>query len=1099
MIIHGNNHVLKEHFRFSNRQLMNRMKRPIQSAKPGRATKSRSLCRRVFIVGLLLSAPLLNFKVHAVPGDLDLSFGPGTGVGSTPSPTVFSVALQPDGKMLIGGEFTSFNGVNRNYLARLNPNGSLDTGFVPAAVTNGTVQSIVVQSDGELIVGGFFFGVNAITRNFVGRLNGDGSLDSGFDPGHALGVGLNHGVYAVARQADGKVLVGGAFDSYSGTARKAIARLNTSGSLDAGFNSASGAGGAFPVVFCVLVQPDGQVLIGGTFDTFNGVSRTNIARLNADGTLDSTFNSGTGAAGPGGAWVTCMALQPDGRVLIGGRFNSINATPRNKIARLNTNGSLDTSFDPGTGTGSDNQFVQAVAVQLDGKIVVGGGFDYFNNSYLPGIARLNPNGSVDAGFAPGSGAAAVQSIALQTNGGIIIGGFFPTYNGITRNGIARLFAGPVITNQPTSQSAFVGTSASFSVAAASPTSLSYQWRFNGATIGGATAANLPLSNVQGTNAGNYDVIVTDASGSVTSSVAVLTVTATLNVSAQGGMVCLSPDQTAYPLGTTVRLTAIPFAGWVFNFWTPGLSPANPQLLTLSSNTYVTANFSRTPASCVLAPVGGLSFWWRAENDPDDAVNAFRGTLLNGATYGAGKVGQAFRFDGADDRMVLAAFCSLIPSTEITIEFWQKVDAVKVQSTFSQVGFVAGQICNAHIPYSDGKVYWDFGDINNGGRLSYTPPESLVGTWQHFALVASQSGNYMRIYRNGVLEAQKTGMTPLAVSYADFAIGGAAGLSFGGLLDEFTIYASALDPQDVLDVYNAGVQGKCPWVIPPPKSGLISWWPGEGNAMDIIGAHTGMRYVGVTFAPGMVGQAFNFDGVNGYISVPDSPDLNPPSALTIEAWIKTSGTPSYSRIVGKFDDASNTGYGLGLHNDGTMRSDIGIGGGSYTVASNPKVVIDGQWHHVASVFNGSQGVLYVDGVPGPTIPLTGIATTSSQPLAIGRDLCCPGRFFHGLIDEVSLYSRALSAVEIQRIYEAGSSGKCLNDFRITGISRAPGSGTLTWEAEPSFNYRVQYKTNASDPIWININGDVNATDTSAIKSDSNLGNAPRRFYRVQRLP
>ena len=838
------------------------------------------------------------------------------------------------------------------------------------------------------------------------------------------------------------------------------------------------------------------MLIGGQFNGFNGFGRTNIARLEADGNVDTTFDPGTGTAGAVSGTVYSIALQGDGSVLIGGYFTSVNGVARKHVARLHPNGSVDISFDPGAAVAEDNAIVESVAGQLDGKVLIGG---YFNNSGT-NIARLNSNGTVDAAFAPGSTSSGIQSIALQRDGGIVIGGAFTSYNGTSRVGVARLYAGPVITNQPAGQSAILGSSASFSVAAVSPSSLTYHWRFNGVPIGWATSTSLPLSNIQGTNAGSYDVIVTDTAGiSVTSSVAVLTVLATLNVDVYGGIVALSPNQTAYPVGSTVRFTAIPYAGWSFDHWSPETLSGNPAWLTLATNTYVSAIFSRSPSGCAVAPAAGLTYWWRAENDPDDCANGERGTLVNGVTYAAGKVGQAFHFDGVDSRVVIPSFCSVLPRTEITIEFWQKVDSAKIQSTFSQATYVAGAVCNAHVPYSDGVIYWDFGDITAGGRLSYTPPESILGTWQHFALVASQSQNYMRIYRNGVLEAEKTGMTPLAVSYADFALGGGAGLPFGGLLDEFTIYQSALTPQQVLDVYNAGAQGKCPGIVPPPKSGLVSWWPGEGNADDIVSAHNGVRYTGVSFAPGLVGQAFSFDGLTGYIYVPDSPGLNPPTALTIEAWILTSNAPSYSRVLGKFDDASNTGYGLGLNNDGTMRSDIGIGGGTYATAQNPKFVADGQWHHVASVFDGSHGVLYVDGVPGPTINLTGFAPGTSQPLVIGNDLCCPGRLFNGLIDEPSLYNRALSAVEIQRIYQDGSSGKFQTDFHITGFTHSSANAMLGWEAEPSFNYRVQYKSNPADPAWINLSGDVNATDTTAVKSDTTLGNAPRRIYRVQRLP
>ena len=175
-----------------------------------------SIPRLAIMIALLLNPVLSSFDARAFPGDLDQSFDPGTGArdASSQPATVFATAVQPDAAILIGGNFASFNGTTRNLIARLNANGSLDTGFVPGGVTNGIqVDSIAVQTDGELIVGGFFSGLNTVTRNFVARLAGNGSLDGAFDSGHSLGVGLNHGVYSAVWQTEGKVVVGGAFDS----------------------------------------------------------------------------------------------------------------------------------------------------------------------------------------------------------------------------------------------------------------------------------------------------------------------------------------------------------------------------------------------------------------------------------------------------------------------------------------------------------------------------------------------------------------------------------------------------------------------------------------------------------------------------------------------------------------------------------------------------------------------------------------------------------------------------------------------------------------------------------------------------------------------
>jgi len=363
-------------------------------------------------------------------GSLDATFNPGTGVGGGSFPTVLSLALQPDGKVLIGGEFTSNNGTPRNRIARLNADGSLDASFNPGTGVNAAVADISLQPDGKVLIGGFFSTYNGTSRNNIARLNIDGSLDASFNPG----TGADNTIRSLALQHDGKVLIGGWFSSYNGTSRNYIAGLNADGSLDANFNPGPGIG-ANSSVRSLALQPDDKVLIGGRFTDYNGTSRNRIAGLNADGSLDAGFNPGTGA----NDWVNSLVLQPDGKVLIGGQFFSYNGTPRKRIARLNADGSLDVGFNPGTG--ANNGGVESLALQPDGKVLIGGRFTDYNGTSRNRIARLNADGSLDAGFNPGTGANdEVIAFALQPDGKVLIGGRFTNYNGTPRNRIARLNA-----------------------------------------------------------------------------------------------------------------------------------------------------------------------------------------------------------------------------------------------------------------------------------------------------------------------------------------------------------------------------------------------------------------------------------------------------------------------------------------------------------------------------------------------------------------------------------------------------------------------------------------------------------------------------------
>ncbi len=385
------------------------------------------------------------------PGTLDTTFNYG-GVGADSD--VLAVALQPDGKALIGGYFTSYNGnaAASDYVTRLNSNGTLDTTFNPGGAGAGsTVHAIAVQPDGKIIMVGDFtsYNGNAAASDRVARLNANGTLDTSFNPG---GQGLNSSTFAVAVQPDGKILIGGFFTGYNGdsAASDKIARLNANGTLDTTFNY-GGAGPDF-MVLSIAVQPDGKIIIGGYFVSYNGdgAASDSVMRLNADGTLDTTFNPGGAGAD---AQVNGVVLQPDGKILIVGYFTSYNGNgaASNNIARLNANGTLDTTFNPG-GAGTDYA-VLGIALQADGKIIIGGFFTSYNGNGAASdeISRLNSNGTLDTTFNPGGAGVSIQvnELAVQADGKIIIGGQITDYNGdpAAPDNVARL-AGDLFVTWP---------------------------------------------------------------------------------------------------------------------------------------------------------------------------------------------------------------------------------------------------------------------------------------------------------------------------------------------------------------------------------------------------------------------------------------------------------------------------------------------------------------------------------------------------------------------------------------------------------------------------------------------------------------------------
>jgi uncharacterized delta-60 repeat protein len=338
---------------------------------------------------------------------------------------VQALAMQADGKTIIAGDFLTGAPEIRVDLARLNEDGSVDSIF--KTITNGLVYSVAVQPDGKILLGGLFTSVNGNTRNGIVRLEADGSVEnpSSFSPG----AGADNVVYAVALQPDGKILLGGLFENIQGTPRKGIARLLADGSLDTDFDPGAGFDDA---VYSLAVQADGAIVVGGVFEDIDGTARNRIARLEADGDHDTTFNPGSGAD----ERVTSVAVQPDGKILLGGWFSSYNGTPRNRIVRILATGAIDTTFDPGSGA---NDHIYSMALQTDGKILVGGLFQTINGTARNRIARLNVGGSVDTTFNPGTGAdGEVNAVALKEDGSILLGGLFQFVDGLARNGVARL-------------------------------------------------------------------------------------------------------------------------------------------------------------------------------------------------------------------------------------------------------------------------------------------------------------------------------------------------------------------------------------------------------------------------------------------------------------------------------------------------------------------------------------------------------------------------------------------------------------------------------------------------------------------------------------
>lgn len=401
-------------------------------------------------------------NVHAQPATIDNSFNVGIGFNSL----VESISIQKDGKIIIGGYFTSYNSTVIRTIAKINIDGTLDASFDPGTGFNNLgVYTTAVQSDGKIIVGGDFSDFNGTTTSRIARLNANGT----FDPTFNTNFGFDSYVSAITIQNDGKIIIGGNFTYYNGTSTNKIIRLNSDGSIDNTFITGNGFNNT---VKSILVQNDGKIIIGGDFTAFNSITKNFIIRLNTDGSNDADFIIGTGF----NSGVSSICLQSDNKIIVGGIYTSFNSVTRNCISRLNADGAIDNSFNPGTGF---NLAVETITL-INEKIIAGGYFTSFNGTARKRIARLNNDGTIDNSFDSGLGFNnAVTSIAIQTDNKIIACGTFASYTSSTANRIVRLNSCNTHYQTPTISSNIDELTSSLSN--------NNQWYFNGTIINGATA------------------------------------------------------------------------------------------------------------------------------------------------------------------------------------------------------------------------------------------------------------------------------------------------------------------------------------------------------------------------------------------------------------------------------------------------------------------------------------------------------------------------------------------------------------------------------------------------------------------------------------
>lgn len=373
-----------------------------------------------------IASPAYNLVRFNVDGSLDPTFTSRIDVGFN------ALAVQADGKILTASSFPIPGPGSAWYdgLVRLNSDGSFDGTF--PIIRTSTISQFALQANGQLLIAGDLYSFingnfDRVLRSSFARINPDGSLDNAFN----FSIRSAGEVFALLPLPQGKMLLSGRFGFVRGQpTASSLIRLNADATVDPTFNP--GGAGPSQRVLSAVAQPDGKIVIAGWFWSYNGVEAQGIARLNTDGTLDQSFHPSVGFSGG-----NTLALLPGGRIFIGGAY--VVGTMRfNSMAVMSADGKLDATFGMTKG-GNFGVWPLTSIVQPDGKIIIGGHMWSYDGVAVGGIVRLNPDGTLDPTFVTGLGFdGGVYALALQPDGKILAGGFFFNFDGINRRGLARL-------------------------------------------------------------------------------------------------------------------------------------------------------------------------------------------------------------------------------------------------------------------------------------------------------------------------------------------------------------------------------------------------------------------------------------------------------------------------------------------------------------------------------------------------------------------------------------------------------------------------------------------------------------------------------------
>jgi hypothetical protein len=545
-----------------------------------------------------------------------------------------------------------------------------------------------------------------------------------------------------------------------------------------------------------------------------------------------------------------------------------------------------------------------------------------------------------------------------------------------------------------------------------------------------------------------------------------TLTLMLPYPAPAGGITVNLVSSAPGVGTVPATLAVP----------PGATSATFQLtavdgglttISASATGFVGAQAQFTVVAMCLSAPPGLVGWWSGEGNANDKAGTNNGVLQNGATFAAGKVGQAFSLDGVDDYVNLGSSPAFTVN-DFTYHAWVSTDPANNTGERRVIGFddvflpVSRQLAalKSSSPFTcggaNGRPAFQILD-GSGGLFQVCAPASLSAGFHHLAGV--RSGSTLSLYVDGIVVASQANASAATITpTAPLVIGQVSpaynGEYFKGLIDEAAIHNRALTASEIAALFGAGGTGMCKQ-CQPPAPGTVDWWPADGTMNDLTGTNHGVPSGGVTFTAGKVGKAMAFDGINGVVNFGASAGNFGAADFSMHFWIKTSSTRTEG-IIGKRPVCDHANMWDLRMFGGRLTLELDQSGSNYLPLGTSKAINDNVFHHVAIVRQGATVAIYIDGILDVT-GSSGIANVDSGANLIAGRSACTGfdgeAFFTGVLDELALMSHALSVSEIQAIVSAGAAGMCR--AQCATVSPAPvswwkgdGSASDSMNANPA---------------------------------------------------